>query len=120
MSEDFGSGESTNEEQEMDSSQKSPCPEEKSPHSSSSSTHADDEGDSPNNSSVVGGGGVASSSGDAPRAERVTRAPSPQQFMRVSKDLESTCARTDLVYIHPPASEKELASSTTKVHSNSR
>lgn len=111
MSEEYGSGESTNGEQEMDGSQKSPGPGEKTPQSFSSSTHADDEGDSPSSSA----GGVAS--GDIPRVERAVRAPSltPQQFMRVSKDSESTCARTDLVFVHPPAAEKELATSTAKV-----
>ena len=112
MSEEYGSGESTNGEQEMDGSHKSPGPGEKSPQSFSSSTHADDEGDPSPSSSA---GGVAS--GDTPRVERVARAPSltPQQFMRVSKDNESTCARTDLVFVHPPAAEKELAASTAKV-----
>ena len=35
--------------------------------------------------------------------------------MRVSKDHESTCARTELVYVHPPAEEKSLETATTKV-----
>ena len=106
---EFGSGESTNgdQEQETDHTQKSPAPGEKSPgQSSSSSTHADDERDSP-----------CSSNGSAPRAEAPEGASSciPQQFRRVSKDPDSSCARTDLVYVHMPAAEKELATSTTKV-----
>lgn len=105
---EYGSGDSTNgeQEQENDHAQKSPAPGEKSPsQSSSSSTHADDEGDSP------------CSSGSAPRPEQAERPSSstPQQFMRVSKDTESTCARTDLVYVHLAAAEKEMATSTTKV-----
>ena len=39
----------------------------------------------------------------------------PQQFKRVHKDSESSCARTDLVYVHPPAEEKKLQTTTTKV-----
>ncbi|XP_019848994.1 PREDICTED: arginine-glutamic acid dipeptide repeats protein-like [Amphimedon queenslandica] len=36
--------------------------------------------------------------------------PIPQSFMRVSKDTESSCARTDLVYVHPsPEERKALA-----------
>ena len=33
----------------------------------------------------------------------------PQNFSRVSKDAESTCARTDLVYVHPPPEEKPVS-----------
>ena len=131
---EYGSEESTNGEQDPETSpQKSPAPGEKSPgQSSSSSAHADDEGDSPCSSS--GGGG--SGRGSAPRHEStstaggeggvgsasvtgVTERPAasctPQQFSRVTKDKKSTCARTDLVYVHPPAAEKVLATSTTKV-----
>lgn len=117
MSEDFGSEDLTNgEQEEMDGSQKSPAPGEKSPgqQSSSSSAHADDEGDSPSSS----GGDISGGPPDSTRAELVVTRHSPctpQQFMRVAKDLDSTCARTDLVYVHPPAAEKEMAASTTKV-----
>ena len=47
--------------------------------------------------------------------ERPAASYTPQQFMRATKDKKSTCARTDLVYVHPPAAEKVLAASTTKV-----
>lgn len=126
MSEDFGSEDLTNgEQEEMDGSQKSPAPGEKSPgqQSSSSSAHADDEGDSPSSS-----GGDISTTGDGTTgtttarggggAEVVVVRPTPctpQQFMRLARDLDSTCARTDLVYVHPPPAEKEMATSTTKV-----
>ena len=30
----------------------------------------------------------------------------PQNFSRACKDTDSTCARTDLVYVHPPPEEK--------------
>lgn len=126
MSEEYGSENSTNGEQENDqdaSIQKSPAPGEKSPgHSSSSSTHADDEGDSPcssSNSSGGGRGGEGGGGSGTPRAEAVDHRLSsnlPQHLMRVSKDAESTCARTDLIYVPPSPTEKELATSTVKVH----
>ena len=134
MSED-GSEESTNGDQEVENSpQKSPAPGEKSPgqDSSSSSAHADDEGGSPCSSTNGGGGGGgsgsrldssaaggegASGSGSTAAAatgvtERPASSETPQGFRRVAKN---NCARTDLVYIHPPAAERELAASTTKV-----
>ncbi len=134
MSED-GSGESTNGEQDVENSpQKSPAPGEKSPgQSSSSSAHADDEGGSPYSSGGGGGGrglaaarldstsgGGATGTGEGGASvtgvtERPSSSLTPQQFMRVAKDSKSTCARTDLVYVHPPAAERELAASTTKV-----
>lgn len=120
MSEEYGSGESSNGDHDTENtSQKSPVAGIKSPgtQSSSSSTHADDEGDSPcSNVTAEGGAGGGGAGGGA--GEGVVERPlssTPQQFMRVSKDTESTCARTDLVFIHPPPGEKELASSTTKV-----
>ena len=84
------------------SSQKSPSGDTKSPsHSSSTSSNgADDEGGSP-----------YSSRGSTDRASSSV----PQQFIRVSKDHESTCARTELVFVHPPAEEKSLETATTKV-----
>ena len=39
----------------------------------------------------------------------------PQQFIRVSKDTESTCARTELVYNPPVEEERSLAVSASKV-----
>ena len=41
----------------------------------------------------------------------------PQQFMRVANEPASkgTCARTDLVYIHPPPEERKAMTSTIKV-----
>ena len=134
---EYGSEESTNGEQDIEQSpQKSPAPGEKSPgqSSSSSSTHADDEGGSPCSSS--GGGrdsgsrlessstaATATGSGEGGAtatgvSERPTSCLTPQQFTRVAKDNKSTCARTDLVYVHPPAAEREMAASTTKVCSD--
>lgn len=109
MSEEYGSGESTNGEQDNDTTSKSPTSGEKSPgQSSSSSAPGDDDGDSPCSSSSVG---VAPGAGSAERVLSST----PQQFRRVSKDTDSTCARTDLVFVHPPPDEKEMAVSATKV-----
>ncbi len=39
----------------------------------------------------------------------------PQQFKRVRDDNEHTCARTDLVYVHPPAHEKKAIIDPQKV-----
>lgn len=108
--EDYGSSDSVSGDQENDngSSHKSPAVGEKSPGqtSSSSSTHADDEGGSP--CSAQGEGGVV--------VDRISSS-IPQQFERISTDRESTCARTDLVYVHPPPPVKQLQASTTKVRS---
>ena len=41
----------------------------------------------------------------------------PQNFSRVSKDAESTCARTDLVYVHPPPEEKPVSVPKVGKHS---
>ena len=101
--EEEGSFESTNGEADQESScQKSPSADVKSPDNScsTSSNGADDEGSSP-----------CSSQGSVDRASSSV----PQQFTRVSKDRESTCARTELVYVHPTAEEKKLATATTKV-----
>ena len=107
LSEDYGSGDSTNGEQDTDNPTKSPNTGDKSPsQSSSSSTHADDEGDSP-----CSGSGTR---GTVETSER-TSLSTPQGFMRVTRDTESMCARTDLVYVHPLASEKAMATSTIKV-----
>ena len=107
--EEYGSSDSVSGDQENDngSSHKSSAVHEKSPgqSSSSSSTHADDEGGSP--CSAQGEGVVA--------VDRMSSSSIPQQFERVSTDSESTCARTDLVYIHPPVPIKQMQASTTKV-----
>ena len=131
---EYGSGESTNGEQDVEQSpQKSPVPGEKSPgqSSSSSSTHADDEGGSPCSSTGGHASRLESSSTSAAAAgsgesgttvtgvtDRPASCLTPQQFRRVAKDNKSTstCARTDLVYVHPPPAERELAASTTKVN----
>lgn len=41
----------------------------------------------------------------------------PQQFIRVRNDKEegTTCARTDLVYVHPPPEERKALSQPQKV-----
>lgn len=39
----------------------------------------------------------------------------PQQFMKVRNDSEGTCARTDLVYVHPPPEQKRALSQPQKV-----
>lgn len=44
--------------------------------------------------------------------------PVPQQFKRVREDNENTCARTDLVYVHPPAHEKKAITDPQKVSNN--
>ena len=41
--------------------------------------------------------------------------PVPQQFKRVRGDNEHSCARTDLVYVHPPAHEKKAIAAPQKV-----
>ena len=41
--------------------------------------------------------------------------PIPQSFMRVSKDTESSCARTDLVYVHPSPEERKALAQPQKV-----
>lgn len=99
LSEEEGSVESTNGEGETEGSQKSPGGE-KSPgeSSSTSSANAEEEEGSPCSSQID------------PTLSSV-----PQQFRRVSTNSESTCARTDLVYIHPPAEEKKMATQTSKV-----
>ncbi len=109
MSEDYGSSDSVSGDQENDNastSQKSPTPGEKSPgqSSSSSSTHADDEGGSP-----------CSTQGESSVTMDRTSSSTPEHFERVSSDRESTCARTDLVYVHTPLPVKQMESSTTKV-----
>ena len=100
LSEEEGSADSTNGEGDQDSSQKSPASD-KSPGQSStaSSTNPDDEESS-----------SCSTQSSVNNAYSV-----PQQFKRIGKDHESTCARTDLIYVHPPAEEKKMATSTTKV-----
>ena len=40
----------------------------------------------------------------------------PQQFKRVREDNESTCARTDLVYIHPPPELRRAIADPQKVY----
>ena len=99
LSEEEGSVESTNGEGETEGSQKSPGGE-KSPgeSSSTSSANAEEEEGSPCSSQID------------PTLSSV-----PQQFRRESKNSESTCARTDLVYVHPPAEEKKMATQTSKV-----
>jgi len=110
VSEDYGSSDSTSGYQENENgsspSHKSPASGEKSPGQSSlsSSTHADDEGGSP--CSTQGEGSVS--------IDR-TSSSTPEHFERVCTDRESTCARTDLVYVHTPAPVKQLESSATKV-----
>ena len=109
-SEDYGSSDSASGDPENDngsSSHKSPAPGEKSPgqSSSSSSTHADDEGGSPCSTQVEESVGV----------DQTTSSSTPEHFERMSTDRESTCARTDLVYVHPPAPVKQMEASTTKV-----
>lgn len=100
LSEEEGSVESTNGDGEGEGSQKSPNGGEKSPgqSSSTSSANADDEGGSPCSSQMD------------PTLSSV-----PPQFRREAKGSESTCARTDLIYIHPPAEEKKMATQTSKV-----
>lgn len=39
----------------------------------------------------------------------------PQQFKRVTEDNDYTCARTDLIYVHPPAHEKKAIIDPQKV-----
>ena len=92
--------ESTNGDGEGEGSQKSPNGGEKSPgqSSSTSSANADDEDGSPCSSQMD------------PTLSSV-----PPQFRREAKSSDSTCARTDLVYIHPPAEEKKMATQTSKV-----
>ena len=43
-----------------------------------------------------------------------------QQFKRVASEpaSKSTCARTDLIYIHPPPEERRAMTATTKVQIN--
>ena len=89
---------STNGEGDHENGQKSPRGT-KSPSHSSSSSQADYEGESP----------CSSRDSTDPSASNA-----PQQFVRVSKDHKSTCARTDLAYVHPPV-EKKIA---TKVSLN--
>ena len=106
--EDYGSSESGSGDQENDSgsSPKSSVIREKSPgqSSSSSATHADDES-----------GSTCSAQGDECLAVERTSSSISQLFERVSTDNESTCARTELVYIHPPAPVKEQQASTAMV-----
>lgn len=96
LSEEEGSIESTNGEGEQEGSQKSPGGE-KSPGESSSTSSANPEDED---------GSPCSSQMD-PTSSAV-----PQQFRREAKSSDSTCARTDLVYIHPPAEEKKMATQT--------
>ena len=41
--------------------------------------------------------------------------PIPQSFTRISKDTESSCARTDLVYVHPSPEERKALAQPQKV-----
>lgn len=41
--------------------------------------------------------------------------PVPQQFRRVREDSEATCARTDLIYIHPPPEVRRAITDPQKV-----
>lgn len=103
LSEEEGSADSTNGEGEQEGSQKSPGGE-KSPGDSSLTSSAnpeDEEGGSPCSS----------------QAADPTQSSVPQQFRRETKNTDSTCARTDLVYIHPPAEEKKMATVPSKVGS---
>ena len=102
LSEEEGSAESTNGEGDQEGSQKSPGGE-KSPGDSSSTTSANPEDEE--------GGSTCSSQADP------TQSSVPQQFRRETKNSDSTCARTDLVYIHPPAEEKKMATLPSKVGS---
>ena len=110
VSEDYGSSDSVSGDQENDNgsstSHKSPAPGEKSPGQSSlsSSAHADDEGGSP-----------CSTQGEGSISIDRTSSSTPEHFERVSTDQESTCARTDLAFVHLPAPVKQLETSTTKV-----
>ena len=92
--------ESTNGEGEADGSQKSPG-DEKSPGECSSTSSANPEDED---------GSSCSSSQMDPTLSSV-----PPQFRRETKNGDSTCARTDLVYVHPPAEEKKMATQTSKV-----
>ncbi len=88
-----------NDDGDVDGTQKS-SEDIKSPGHSSSSSQVDDEGGSP------------CSSRDSSDTLVST---APQQFKRVSKNREATCARTDLVYVHPLPEEKKRATDTNKV-----
>lgn len=103
QSDEDGSTGSTNGEGDRESTastQKSPTGSQKSPTNSSISSQAGGDKNESSNSSVI-------FQEAPPKPESsVNSANLPQNFSRASKDQESTCARTDLVYVHPPPEEK--------------
>ena len=96
---------STNSEGDRESNgsvHKSPSGGQKSPANSSMSSQPGGEKNESSSSSVI--------FQETPRPASISSyANLPQNFSRVSKDVESTCARTDLVYVHPPPEEKPSA-----------
>ena len=96
--------ESTNGEGDHESTtstQKSPSGSQKSPANSSISSQAGGEKNESSSSVIFQ---------ETPKAESsINSSNLPQNFSRVCNDQESTCARTDLVYVHPPPEEKPSA-----------